>query len=188
MMPAEQSYTITPSRPNHTFTPSTTVVNGLSANQDCDFTARLNWGIPVLISDESSTRAIALNSVLNTTEPFQTTYDLPWAADNRTRLKVYATNFDLLPNESAAAITVDAQDASGRIYNLTVEHVSKPAELGWLNRIVVRLPDDLGDVGDVLLRITYHGIASNRVRIGIGYVGGGPPDDAGAVPTPGVSP
>jgi len=46
------------------------------------------------------------------------------------------------------------------------------------------LSDDLGDVGDVLIGLTLHGIATNRVRLGIGHVGGGPVDDPGAVPTP----
>ncbi len=38
----------------------------------------------------------------------------------------------------------------------------------------------------MLVRIKYRGIASNRVRVGIGQVGGGPPDDINAVPTPGL--
>src|SRR5262249_24882636 len=37
----------------------------------------------------------------------------------------------------------------------------------------------------VLVRIKYHGVSSNRVRVGIGHVGDGPPDDPGAAPTPG---
>ncbi len=44
----------------------------------------------------------------------------------------------------------------------------------------------MGDIGDVLVGITYRGVASNRVRVGMGHIGGGPPDDPGAVPTPGV--
>jgi hypothetical protein len=43
--------------------------------------------------------------------------------------------------------------------------------------VIVRLNDSLGDVGDVLVGITLRGATSNRVRIGIGHVGGGPPDD-----------
>ncbi|PYS37201.1 MAG: hypothetical protein DMF71_19025, partial [Acidobacteria bacterium] len=96
-VPAEENYAITPSRANHTFTPPSIVVNSLSANQDCDFGARLNPGVPILISDANSTRAIALDSVLRTAEPFQPTYELPWSPDNRTRLKLFAANFDLLP-------------------------------------------------------------------------------------------
>jgi hypothetical protein len=50
--------------------------------------------------------------------------------------------------------------------------------------IIVRLADDLTDVGDVLLRLNLHGMASNRVRVAIGHTGGGPADDPGAVATP----
>src|SRR2546423_15543202 len=44
----------------------------------------------------------------------------------------------------------------------------------------------MGDLGDVLIRISYQGLNSNRVRVGVGHVGDGPPDDSGAVPTPGT--
>jgi uncharacterized protein (DUF1800 family) len=49
---------------------------------------------------------------------------------------------------------------------------------------IVRLADEIGDVGDVLVRLNLHGMGSNRVRMGIGHVGGGPADDTGAVATP----
>jgi hypothetical protein len=41
------------------------------------------------------------------------------------------------------------------------------------------------DLGDVLIRVTARGVLSNRVRLAIGHIGGGPVDDPGAVPTPG---
>ena len=43
---------------------------------------------------------------------------------------------------------------------------------------------DSVNVGDVLVGITYQGLTSNRVRIGLGHIGGGPPDDPPASPTP----
>jgi hypothetical protein len=36
--------------------------------------------------------------------------------------------------------------------------------------------------------ITYQGLASNRVRVGIGHVGGGPPDDPSPTPSPAATP
>jgi hypothetical protein len=42
---------------------------------------------------------------------------------------------------------------------------------------VVRLHDGWGDVGDVSIGINLRGVASNRVRVGVGHMGGGPPDD-----------
>jgi len=34
------------------------------------------------------------------------------------------------------------------------------------------------------MRVRYNGVVSNRVRVGVGHVGGGPPNDAGSIPTP----
>src|SRR5262249_22723356 len=40
------------------------------------------------------------------------------------------------------------------------------------------------DDGDVLLQLTWRGLGSNRVRLGLGRIGGGPADDQDAKPTP----
>lgn len=53
-----------------------------------------------------------------------------------------------------------------------------------MTAVVVRLNDNLGDSGDVLVGISYQGMTSNRVRVGIGHIGGGPPDDPPPTPTP----
>ncbi|HKR00783.1 MAG TPA: carboxypeptidase regulatory-like domain-containing protein, partial [Pyrinomonadaceae bacterium] len=187
-LPAGGNYTVTLSKINYTFAPPSVSFNNLSGNQVGDFTAELSPGVPVLINEPNSTRAIALDAVLRLDEPFQLNYSFPWGADNRTRIILYAENFELQPGESAAAVTADVEDASHRIYPLAVEHVGKVEGVSRLNRIIVRLHDDLGDVGDVLVRITYRGAASNRLRIGIGHVGGGPPVDADSAPTPSQPP
>src|SRR5258708_35811612 len=50
--------------------------------------------------------------------------------------------------------------------------------------LIVRLNENLGLVGDVLIGIQAHGETSNRVRVGIGFVGSGLPDDSGPTPVP----
>ncbi|MCA1615428.1 MAG: carboxypeptidase regulatory-like domain-containing protein, partial [Acidobacteria bacterium] len=55
---------------------------------------------------------------------------------------------------------------------------------GWMSVVVLKLGDEVGEVGDVLVGVRYRGADSNRVRIGVGRLGGGPADDAGAFPTP----
>jgi uncharacterized protein GlcG (DUF336 family) len=145
---------------------------------------------PILISEESSTRAIALDSVMQMREPFPLTSSIQMGTDKLTRVMFFAMNLSLQPNDTASAVTADVEDGAHRIYALTVEYVGTLPDQPWATAVVVRLNDELGDVGDVLARITYQGVASNRVRVGIGHIGGGPPDDPGAVPTPGsnVSP
>jgi hypothetical protein len=90
---------------------------------------------------------------------------------------------DLLPGEGVNAFTADMQDASGKLYLLKVEFMGQVPNFPGITMFILRLADDLGDVGDVLLRLNLHGMGSNRVRVAIGHSGGGPTDDPGAVPT-----
>lgn len=140
---------------------------------------------PVLISQTASTRAVAFESVSFKAEPFPLTASVPMiGTDTRTRICIFAMDLELLSGEGANAFTSDAQDATGKIYPLRVEYVGQVPNFPGITMIVVRLADDLGDVGDVLLRLNLHGMASNRVRVAIGHAGGGPADDIGAVATP----
>jgi hypothetical protein len=142
-----------------------------------------------LLSQPNSTRAVALESVTFVSEPFNPTVALNFGADNRTRVMLFASNLGLLPGEGAAAVTAEAEDASHTRYPLPVEYAGSVAGYDWMTSLVVRLNDNLGDVGDVLVGVTVHGQASNRVRIGIGHIGGGPPDDPPVpVPTPDLGP
>jgi uncharacterized protein (DUF1800 family) len=139
---------------------------------------------PVLISDAASTRAIALESVTLKPEPFAPTASTQFSTDNRTRLAIFAMNLDLLAGEGASAFTSDAEDSAHTHYPMTVEYVGTVPGFDGIYMIILRLNDAMGDLGDVLVRLNLHGVSTNRVRLGIGHVGGGPADDQGAVPTP----
>jgi len=124
-------------------------------------------------------------------EPFPLTASVPFSSDTRTRIAIFAMNLELLSAygsstsvEGTSAFTADAQDVAGKHYPLRVEHVGRVPGFPGITMIIVRLADDMGDVGDVLLALNLHGVASNRVRVAIGHMGGGPPDDTGAVATP----
>src|SRR5436189_4672224 len=64
----------------------------------------------ILISDESSTRAIAIHSVTLQREPFSPTSPMSWGNDNRTRVMLFAMGLDrnVPPSEVAAT----AQDGT----------------------------------------------------------------------------
>ena len=96
-------------------------------------------------------------------------------------------NAQLNAGETVSALTADVQDASGRFYPLKVESALSVPSLSGVTMLVLRLNDGLTDVGDVLLRIGLRGFQSNRVRVGIGHIGGGPPDDS-PTPTPTPTP
>lgn len=139
---------------------------------------------PILISQAATTRAVAFESFTMKAEPFPLTATFPLGPDTRTRICIFAMNLELLPGEGANAFTSDVQDSSGKIYPLRIEYVGQVPNFPGITMIAVRLSDDLGDVGDVLLRLNLHGMSSNRVRVAIGHAGGGPVDDLGSIPTP----
>ena len=132
---------------------------------------------PILLNKTNSTRAVAVESVARTEEPFAPNAILPLGSDNRTRVMLFANNLSLVPGETVADVTASAEDANHIQYPLTVEYLGDVASASGVTAIVVRLHDNLGDVGDVLVGITFRGATSNRVRVGIGHIGGGPPDD-----------
>ena len=140
-----------------------------------------------LISEDTSTRAVAVDSVTQKHEPFSTTSALQWGSDNRTRIMIFAMGLNLQPGEGPTAVAADAEDGAHNVYSLTVEYVGPVPDQEWVSSIILRLDDRMDDAGDVLIGITYQGMPSNRVRVGIGHVGDGPPDDDGAVPTPGTT-
>ena len=141
---------------------------------------------PTLISHADSTRAIAFESVTRQREPFKTSVQVRFGGDSATRIMLFAMNLELQFGETATAVTADAEDASHAIHQLTVEHVGTVPDQPWTTSIVLRLAQDLPETGDILVRIKYRGVESNRVRVGIGQVGGGPPDDPNSGPTPGI--
>ena len=173
---AGSNCTVTVTKANYALTPQSQTFNDLGADQTADFTATRT---PLLLTAANSTRAIALEPVTFLAEPFSPTGSLFFSSDNRTRVMLFATELGLLPGEDAAAVTAEAEDAAHTRYPLTVEYVGGVPGFAWMTAIIVRLNDNLGDVGDVLVNVTAHGLRSNRVRIGIGHLGGGPPDDLG---------
>ncbi len=153
---------------------------------------------PLLFSDSASTRAIALESVTLRAEPFPLTSSVKFNLnDTRTRITLFCMNLDLLDGEGGNALTADAEDAAHNHYPMNVEYAGQvPPILSYpdgnittdfrgIYMVVLRLNDAMtSNLGDVLVRLNLHGMSSNRVRVGIGVVGGGPGDDPGAVPTP----
>lgn len=136
---------------------------------------------PALLTKTNSSRAIAVESTSLLGEPFAPFAPVRFSQDQRTRVIIFAENLTLLSGDTVAAVSADAEDGNHIHYPLTVEYVGTVPAFDWMTAIIVRLNDNLGDVGDVLVGVTVHGATSNRVRIGIGHVGGGPPDD---VPPP----
>ncbi|HEX8265549.1 MAG TPA: DUF1800 family protein [Pyrinomonadaceae bacterium] len=134
---------------------------------------------PILISEKDSTRAL-------TARPTKKGLDTKirvFRPGSNTLVTLFVTNLDLLPGEGANAFRADMEDVLNRRYPLTVVSLDKTEREG-IYALTVRLHDAVGDVGDVLTRVAWRGMSSNRVRVAIGHVGDGLKDDPDSVPTP----
>src|SRR2546426_894580 len=142
---------------------------------------------PLLFSvSATSTRAIVLESVSMRAEPFSLNSEQNYTpSDPRTRITLFCMNLDLLAGEGANSLTADAEDGGHSRYPLKVEYVGQVPNFGGIYMVVLRLNDLMtSNLGDVLVRLNLHGMGSNRVRVGIGQIGGGPADDNPGVGTP----
>lgn len=127
----------------------------------------ISSGPPLLLTDFDNGRAVALESVTLTKEPFAVVAEHPLAPDQRTRLILVGVNLELRPGESVSAITVQAEDAQQRSYSLTIESLSIVPNFPWLNQVTVKIPDELQGVGDVVVSVSLRGNKSNKVPLKI---------------------
>src|SRR3954469_25389207 len=74
-----------------------------------------------LISQETSTRAIAVDSVTQKREPFSTTSVVSWGGDNHTRIMLFAMG--LPAKTDPATVTAAAEDGNHASHSLAVEYV-----------------------------------------------------------------
>jgi glucose/arabinose dehydrogenase len=122
---------------------------------------------PVLMNDDNTDLAAALESSLFMRDPFPLINLYNLSTDQRTRIMVFGTNLELLPNETFTAITAKAEDAQMNVFPLTVEFVGKPAGMEPLSEVIVKLPDTLPSGQSVFISVTLRGQTSNKVRVRI---------------------
>jgi uncharacterized protein (DUF1800 family) len=148
-----------------------------------------NSPTPVLLSAPDSTRALAANETDKSLRGV-----LPKAENNSfelySRVVLYVTNIELMNGEVASAFRVYAEDSGGKYYRFPVLNLKLVDKQNRIYALVVELRDEIAGrdetlgKGDVLLNVAWRGLASNRVRLGLGATGGAIRDDAGAIPTP----
>jgi len=112
---------------------------------------------PILLTEEGTNHALAVDSVTLTRGPFAIHTNLNFSSDQRTRILLVGLNVELLPGEDVSNITVKMGNT-----NLVVESVRNVPGFNWMTQLVVKLPDELEGAGDVQMSITLHGVTSNK--------------------------
>ncbi len=122
--------------------------------------------VPVLLTDEITGWAVALDSVTMMRDPLPRDTTHNFSQDRRTRVTLFAVNAGLMPGEDATVVTGQIEDYYNRTYPVTVEYVGKVPNLDWLTQVVVRLPDEVSNYGERWwVNIKMRGAVSNRAPI-----------------------
>ncbi len=136
---------------------------------------------PILISEANSTRALVALPNGARSSSLSNRIIKP---GKQNVITFFITNLDLMMGEGANAFRAEFEDSQRFRYPLEVVRLEPAAEYKSVYALSVRMGSEIGNIGDVLVRVTWRGMSSNRVRLSIGYEGGKLEDDAGAIPTP----
>src|SRR5215212_6544522 len=167
------SVRITPSKSGYAFEPLWTAFVssvGLTGNQTTSFVGTPNSTpssaqMPILLTQESSLSALALDSVTMITESFGITDTNNFSSDQRTRVSLFAANAELAAGETSSVVTAQAEDSVGQIFPLTIEYFGAVPNFGWLKQVVVKLPAEIANSVEVRVSLKVRGIAGNQVLL-----------------------
>jgi uncharacterized protein (DUF1800 family) len=145
---------------------------------------------PVLLSEAESTRALTALPTTKVKRGSQIRFQGGSAFSLDSLVTLYVTNIELMKGEGASAFRVYIEDSKERQYRFPVLDLQPVPGFDGVWALTVRLRDEIGywepptEDGDVLVNVSWRGLTSNRVRLGLGKTGGAIKDDAGAAPTP----
>ncbi|MBL8182696.1 MAG: DUF1800 domain-containing protein [Blastocatellia bacterium] len=147
-----------------------------------------NSPTPILLSESSSTRALASPESGN--GKYYVKRISSQAFEPNTRIALYLTNVKLMKGEGASAFRVYAIDKRGKYYRFPTIDLQQVADTKSVWALTTLLTDELrfwdapAADGDLAIFITWRGLASNTLKLGLGQMGGGVGEIPNGVPTP----
>jgi metallopeptidase family M12-like protein/all-beta uncharacterized protein len=122
---------------------------------------------PVLLTEENTDVVAAVTSVTALRAPFSLTDPFNFSSDGRTRVLFLVTNLNLFAGEDSSAVNAVAEDNQGNTFTLPVEFAGKVPSVDWLSQVTVVLPANLPTAQELRVRISLHGLTSNKARLRI---------------------
>lgn len=104
------------------------------------FTREIVTDGPSLLLDDDGLHALALESVTQALGPFTLAPRVEFGTDGRTRISLFVSKLNLQPGDTAASLTVTAEDEQGAVLPVTVEHVAPLAGATDVTQVIVKLP------------------------------------------------
>ncbi len=127
-----------------------------------------NDDAPVLLTEELTDHAIALDLVTQTRDPFSLINPFNLSNDQARRVSLFVWHLGLLPSDTVTSVQVTARDDEGRTYDLPVEALNPTATVADVTQVVVRLPDNvIGTPRDLHVTVRLRGPGSNEAVIKI---------------------
>ncbi len=129
---------------------------------------------PVLLTKEKNARALV--STENRSQDIRGAADGESTAfEHGTKVVLYASNFDFLPGEGANSIRVYGLDRNGRHFRFPVLAVEQVKSENEVYAVTVLLEDEIRywqapERGDLLVYLTWRGLASNKAWFGYGEI------------------
>ena len=120
---------------------------------------------PILLTEDSSLQALALDSVLLTRDPFPLVNVNYFGTDNRTRIKLLVVDFDLFSGETLSMISVQGIDNSAITHDLRVEDVRVIPGTPWMTQLTVRAPEAIATPNVLTITVAARGQISNAVTV-----------------------
>lgn len=121
---------------------------------------------PVLLFNEATQEAIALDLVNLTRDPFALTDPFNLSTDLRRRISLFVWQAEPLASNEIATVTATARDTEFRVYQLEVEALSPVLLVPGVTQVVVKLPDSvIGTPRELLVKITVKGLTTNEAFI-----------------------
>ena len=98
------------------------------------------------------------------------------------RVAIFVSGIELMEGEGASAFRVHAEDSRGKTYRFPVVDIRPSSSPNADFALVFEMRDEAGyfdppAAGDLLIRVTWRGMTSDRGRIGYGQSGGAIKDD-----------
>ena len=135
---------------------------------------------PVLLRVKNSKRVLAVQAEtgarINLNAPAQAAFP------PNSRIALFVSGIRLMEGEGANAFRVQAEDSRGRKYRFPVIDGYRIEAKTPTYALIVELRDEIGywdapAAGDLLVRVTWRGLTSDRARLGYGETGGPIQDD-----------
>lgn len=120
---------------------------------------------PILLTEDSSPQALALDSLFLTRDPFPLVNANYFGTEKQTRIKLMLVDLDLFSGETLSIISVQGLDNSAIPHALPVEDLQMVPGTPWMTQLTVRAPEGIATPNVLTITVTARGLTSNAATV-----------------------